>query len=284
MTETSNPLSKYYRTPAIYISLPTKGITYETDVFTPTETGEIPILPMTARDELLFKTPDAMINGQATVDVIKSCVPNFKDPWQMTNYDTDAILIAIRIATYGETMDVTYRVPVTNEEVTQSINLPALLEDLGRKELQTEFKAQGFTIAVKPLSYKKLTQIQQAQFEQEKIYTTVSNSNLTEAQKSEQFVKSYKTLNDINFNILGESISSITTPDGQQVSDPNMIQEFINNADTKIINDFQDNLGAIRQQFQIPLLKINSTEEQIKKGVPATYEIPVTFDSSNFFV
>ena len=60
---------------------------------------------MTAKDEMAFKTPDAMINGQSTVDVIKSCVPNLLDPWKMVNYDTDAVLLAIRIATYGETMD-----------------------------------------------------------------------------------------------------------------------------------------------------------------------------------
>jgi hypothetical protein len=196
MAEIANPLSKYYRQPSIYIKLPTGGKYYGADTFTPTETGEVPILPMTARDELLFKTPDAMMNGQATVDVIKSCVPNFKDPWQMTNYDTDAVLIGIRIATYGETMDITYRTPVTNNEVTQSVNLPALLERLAKKE----------------------------------------------------------------------------------------IREFIDNADSKIVNDLQIELGKIRTQFQIPPLEIKATEDEIKEGVPTRYQIPITFDNSNFFV
>ena len=48
MVETANPLNKYYRQPAIYITLPTKGRYYSADVYTPTETGEIPVLPMTA--------------------------------------------------------------------------------------------------------------------------------------------------------------------------------------------------------------------------------------------
>ena len=75
MTDNTNPLAKYYRQPAVYIELPTKGRYYDAGVFTPTETGAIPVLPMTAKDELMFKTPDAMINGQATVDVIRSCIP-----------------------------------------------------------------------------------------------------------------------------------------------------------------------------------------------------------------
>ena len=125
MVENSNPLNKYYRQPAIYISLPSRGVYYSDQVFQNTETGEIPVLPMTAKDEMAFKTPDAMINGQATVDVIRSCCPNIIDPWQLVNYDMDTVLIAIRIATYGETMDFTATVPVVNEQVNHSVNLPA---------------------------------------------------------------------------------------------------------------------------------------------------------------
>ena len=61
---TENALNKYYRQPQIYIKLPSGGKWYGPDVLTPTETGELPVLPMTAKDELAFKTPDALINGQ----------------------------------------------------------------------------------------------------------------------------------------------------------------------------------------------------------------------------
>lgn len=284
MVDTANPLQKYYRQPSIYITLPTGGRYYEADAFTPTETGEIPIFPMTARDELLFKTPDAMINGQATVDVIKSCVPNIKNPWQMTNYDTDAVLIAIRIATYGETMDVTYKVPVINEEETRSVNLPALLENLKNKKITEKFKLEnGMEFYVSPLTYKKLTAVQTAQFEQQKIYSAVANSNLTEEQKSQQFTKSYYALNSLNFELLSESISLIKLPDGTEVKDSSMIKDFIENADTKLVNEIQSRLVEIRTQFQIPPLDVKASEEQIKKGVPASYQIPITFDNSNFF-
>ena len=158
MTENINPLQKYYRQPVIYIKLPSNGRYYDSNTFTPTETGEIPILPMTAKDELTFKTPDAMINGQATVDVIKSCVPNLLDPWKMVNYDTDAILLAIRIATYGETMDIRFVVPVTNEEQEHTVNLPAVLEDLGKVNVEDyATTSKGFKIKILPLDYKNLT-------------------------------------------------------------------------------------------------------------------------------
>ena len=282
--ENTNPLQKYYRQPAIYIKLPSGGRYYPKEVFTPTETGEIPILPMTVKDELAFKTPDAMINGQSTVDVIKSCVPNMLDPWKMVNYDTDAVLLAIRIATYGETMDVNFRVPVTNEEQSHTLNLPALLEDLGRAEIVDEtMTSTKFKIEIEPLTYKSLTKIQIARFEQQKMYGTIDNSTMTDEAKQSAFAKSFETLNMVNFSLLVDSIKSITTPEGNTVVDRAQIIEFCNNADAKTVTEIQEKLSDLRVQAQIPPLRIKTTDDQIKKGAPTSFEVPVTFDSSNFF-
>jgi hypothetical protein len=284
MTENMNPLEKYYRQPAIYIKLPSRGKYYTKEVYTPTETGEIPVLPMTAKDELAFKTPDAMINGQATVDVIKSCVPNLKDPWKMVNYDTDVVLLAIRIATYGENMDIGFRVPVVNDEQSHTLILPELLEQLGRIEIEDETTtSKGFKIQIQPLDYKTLTKIQIARFEQQKMYGTIDSSSMTEEEKQSAFGKSFATLNMVNFSLLVDSIKAITTPGGDTVVDRAQIIEFCNKTDSKTINEIQDKLSELRLQAQMAPLKIKSTEEQIKKGAPASFEVPVTFDNSNFF-
>ena len=98
MAKNTNPLSKYYRQPTIYIKFPSGGKYYNDDVVVPTETGEHAVLPMTAKDDLAFKTPDSLMSGQSSVDVVKSCIPDILDPWKLTNYDVDTVLIAIRIA------------------------------------------------------------------------------------------------------------------------------------------------------------------------------------------
>ena len=284
MTENTNPLGKYYRQPQVYIKLPSKGKYYSADVFTPTETGEIPILPMTAKDELAFKTPDAMMNGQATVDVIKSCVPNMKNPWKMVNYDTDTVLLAIRIATYGETMDITYVVPEINESQSTTVNLPAMLDDVSQIDPQDYATTKsGFKVKIDPLTYDKLSKIQVAQFEQQKIYSNVAESGLTEAQKSERFAESYRKMQNINVELLIDSIAEITTPDGQTVKDAKQIFDFISNCDTKITKEIEAVLGDLRSQCSMKPLQIKATELQIKKGVPTSYEVPVTFDTANFF-
>ena len=90
-------------------------------------------------------------------------------------------------------------------------------------------------------------------------------------------------MNNINFSKLVDTITQITTPDGQTVVDKAQIKDFCDNCDAKVINEIQDELAKIRAQAQIKPIQFKATEEQIKKGVPASYEVPVTFDSSNFF-
>jgi len=285
MVENTNPLNKYYRQPAIYISLPSKGKYYTAESYQQTETGEIPVMPMTAKDEIAFKTPDAMINGQATVDVIKSCCPNILDPWQLTNYDLDTVLLGIRIATYGETMDINATVPVVNEQISHTVNLPALLETVKNIEIKDSFTTEtGFEVFVKPLTYKQTTNAQVKTFEQQKMVAAVGQSQMTDEQKSQKFAEAHKALTELNFEILSTSFSKIKTPDGQTVEDQNQIKEFLNNADSKTVNDLQNKMLEIRNQAQVKPIKLKTSEEQIKKGAPVTFEVPLTFDNSNFFV
>jgi hypothetical protein len=242
-------------------------------------------MPMTAKDEMAFKTPDAMINGQATVDVIKSCCPNILDPWQLTNYDLDTVLLGIRIATYGETMDMNATVPVVNEQIGHTVNLPALLESVKNIEIRDSFKTEsGFEVFVKPLTYKQTTEAQVKTFEQQKIVAAVGQSSLTDEQKSQKFAEAHKALTDLNFQLLSTSFEKIITPDGQVVQDQNQIKEFLNNADTKTVNDLQNKMLEIRNQAQVKPIKLKSTDDQIKKGAPVSFEVPLTFDNSNFFV
>ena len=157
MTENSNPLNKYFRQPALYISLPS-GVNYPPHVVSPPQTGELGVMPMTAKDEIRFKTPDALMNGQGVVDVIHSCCPEIKDAWQIKSYDLDSILIAIRIATYGETMEINFSVPGINETAAHTVNLPAILEEIKSAKIEDSFTLQdGLKIGIRPLTYKDMT-------------------------------------------------------------------------------------------------------------------------------
>ena len=282
----SNPLKKYYRQPAIYIKLPSGGQFYNSDSFTKTETGELGVFPMTAKDEMAFKTPDGLINGQSTVDVIESCIPNIKNAWKVVNHDVDVILLAIRIATYGETMDVTGTVPGTNESVTHTVNLPSMLEQVNQVKIVDNFITEsGFEIKVRPMDYKTITETQQSAFEQQKQYAALATrTDLDDKTKGEQFSKNFKKLTEMNFDVLRRSIMQIKTPEGVEVNDQSQIADFLNNVDRKIVTEIQKGLTANRNQAALPPVKMKATEEQIKKGAPVNYDMPLTFDAANFFV
>ena len=284
MTENTNPLNKYFRQAAIHITLPSNG-DYPPHVVTPSATGEFPVMPMTAKDEIKFKTPDALMNGQGVVDVIQSCIPNIKDAWQIKSHDVDTILIAIRIATYGETMDLQFNVPTINEQVTHTINLPATLDQIRQDKIQNTITLKdGLIVETRPLTYRDMTQTSLQTFQQQKMYSSVQNSDISDEDKVKRFDESFKALTELNSKVLLKNISKITTPEGAEVSDPAQIKEFVDNANATLITELQDELAVVRVQGSVKPLTLKGTEDQIKRGAPATYQVPVTFDTANFFV
>ena len=82
-----NPLSKFYRSPALYTSLPSGTSYYSSDQVEFTESGEVAVYPMTLSDEILLKNPDALLNGEAIASVISNCVPGVKKPKDLLSND-----------------------------------------------------------------------------------------------------------------------------------------------------------------------------------------------------
>ena len=284
MTENTNPLNKYFRQASIYVKLPS-GTDYPQDVVAKSETGEIGIMPMTAKDEIRFKTPDALMNGQGVVDAIQSCVPDIKDAWQVKSYDLDTILVAMRIATYGETMEINFNVPGTDENVSHTVNLPSILDQLNTTKVDSEIELKdGLKITVRPLTYKDMTSTSLQTFQQQKMYSAVQDSQLSDEDKATRFNEAFKKLTELNASILLKNIEHVTMTDGTKISDAMHIKEFIENANATLIKEIEGKLMDLRSQGAVKPLKLKATEEQIKKGAPATYEVPVTFDTSNFFV
>ena len=154
---TNNPLQKYFRQPKLHVRLPSGGKYYPPGTLDLPESGEVAIYPLTAKDELLLKTPDSLMNGTATADVIKSCVPQIKNPWYMPSLDVDAIIIAIRIATYGPEMTLTVKVPNTGDEKDFTVDLNNLVEPLMSAKYDAVIQLDKMKITLRPLMYSEFT-------------------------------------------------------------------------------------------------------------------------------
>ena len=139
-TQGKNPLAQFFRQPKIYMSLPSNGKFYPTGALEMPENGELPVFAMTAKDELLMRTPDALMNGASTVEVIKSCVPSIKNPWFMPSIDVDAVLIAIRYATFGQEMGVGTTCPKCSEQDEKEVAKKKMRKDLEEESLNDAIK------------------------------------------------------------------------------------------------------------------------------------------------
>jgi hypothetical protein len=278
----ANPLSKYFRQPKLFASLPSNGKFYPAGALETTETGEYPIYSMTAKDELTMKTPDALLNGQATVELIKSCVPNIKDPWALPSIDLDALLIAIRLATYGETMTLNIKTPVTGEEKDMSVNLRDILDNFANIEFEDVVTTNDMTVYIRPLTYKEFTKSALKTFEQQRIFNIVNDEQISDEDKLQAFTNSFAKLTDLTVDMMSNHISAIEIGD-TRVDNKQHIDEFMKNADKSFYEAISKHLEKQKLKFTIQPLKAQATLEEIEKGVPETYEVPVTFDQSNFF-
>ena len=278
----ANPLKKYFRQPKVYVTLPSRGKFYPQGAVEMPENGELPIYPMTAKDELTMKTPDALLNGQATVSVIQSCVPAIKNAWVMPSIDLDALLIAIRIATYGDTMELSVKVPGIGEERKFDVDLRKLLNKLVTVDYVSQLEIDNMTVTLRPLAYKEFTEASLKTFEEQRIFALVNNDTISEQEKLTKFNESFTKLTDLTVKTMSKCVSKIAIGD-TVVTNQAHIDEFIQNADKAFYKAVVEHLDLQKEKFQIEPIQVHSSEEDIAKGAPTTWTVPITFDQSNFF-
>jgi len=284
MPSTNNPLSGFMRQPKIYIKLPSNGAYWSEGSLNVTDTGEYPVYSMTAKDEILLKIPDALMNGQAVVDVIQNCVPNIVNAWNTPVIDLDVLLIAIRLATYGETMDTPIK--IGDLELEYNIDLHVVMDSLMSRITWNPAVPinSDITVFVKPLTYKDLTLVNIQSFETQKIMSVVNDENLSDDDKIKLFQESFKKLSTYTIEAVTKSIDRIDTNQGS-TSDPAFISEFINNSDKEIFNTVQKHIEQLNENNKIKPIAVAVTDEMREQGVTGeTVEIPLTFDPSTFFV
>ena len=273
-----NPLGKYFRQPKVYIKLPSQGKFYEPGALEVTETGEYPVFAMTAKDELSMKTPDALFSGEATASIIKSCIPSVIDPWKIVTFDLDYCLIAIRLATYGEKMDIVTTCDHCKTEHNYTIDLQSWMEGFFNKKTNWEINIEGLQVILHPLTYRKSTEHAQEVY---KIQKQIQNTNFERG--SQEYDKNLQIINKIMANLnLEITISHIHAISNLEEieTDNATIANFLKNTEAKFYQTLTNEVKNLNDHWALPNVNLLCSNEECKKEFTKN----VSMDYSNFFV
>ena len=285
MNKTQNPLSAYFRAPKLFTKIPSGGRFYEDGVVEMDDSSsmELAIYPMTTKDELLLKNPDALLNGEAVASLIQSCVPNVKNARELYSADVDALLIAIRGASGGDDVDVAGTCPkcetVTDITVSVASSLQSMedLEDLYQITL-----ANGLVISGMPFSYKNTIKAGVASFQSTRSMQSISTLE-DDMERLKAFNESFVKLADLNFELLIDAIHSVVYQDeeGEDViiKDKTIIREFLENTDNAVGKEIEEFINGINAKGVNSDVQIECTNEECGE----TYQASINFDPVNFF-
>jgi hypothetical protein len=268
----NNPLQKYFRQAKLFLSLPSKGLFYPPGVLKG-DYNNVPIFGMTGQDELILKAPDALYNGEATVQVIQSCCPYISDARQMPSIDVDAVLAAIRIATYGEIMNVYHICEHCAAENDYEVNLAGLIDFYNTKRYESKIQLNDLTINIRPLNYGEISELNVEQYKiQKTIQKITNNPDSTPTDLDELFA----SLADLQGKILLTSIDTVQAPDGI-VDDPAFIAEWVSNSEKSLYDAINDLLDKNKNEWTL-------TEQTAQCGnCSKENKFSIVLDQTNFF-
>lgn len=271
----NNPLRQYFRRPALYLKLPSGGAGYPAGAIDMPDNGELPVYPMTAIDEITCRTPDALYNGSAVTEIIKSCVPNIKNPWAVNNIDLDPLLVAIKIATSGNQMETDTACPKCDEEAKYDVDLGRILAGFKTPDYHLPLTISELEIKFKPLSYDQLNKANEAQFQAQKLMMDVSRME-DATERNHKTSLALISMNEMAIDVMSYTIDYIKTPE-VKVQEREYIMDYLKNCDAKIFDRIKDRNLELRRASETKPLQFKCIHCQNE------YEQPFTINMTDFF-
>ena len=238
---------------------------------------ELPVYPMTAMDEITYRTSDALFNGAAIATVISSCIPCIKDGWQVPAIDLDTVLVAIRIASYGHEMEFESACPHCEHENSFGLDLRTVLDGIKSPDYSDTVNIGDIKIYFKPLSYQQVNANSLDQFQDQKLIELLPTADMPEEEKIRQLSQAFAKLTNMTVRAMAQSISMIQA-DSEMVVETEYIEEYIRNCEKDVFDKIRDHMAELKKVSELKPLHITC------QGCTKQYETPFTMDVSNFFV
>jgi len=276
MTQNANPLQGWFRQPAIYIRLPSQGQYWPEGSLSMPANQELPVRAMTALDEINYRTPDALFNGQAVVEVIQSCIPNILDAWHTPATDINSILISIRIASYGHEMEINSTCPKCSETNDYSLDMRVMLQNMPLPNYQEGLKIGEIECFFQPMSFRQQTQVSMDQYETQRLIAAAQDEKVPEPERVKVMTGVMKKINEVTTRAMTFGIAGIRSPGGF-VDNHDHIREFLTNCDSRTYQQIRDHAVQLRAGSEVRPVTLTCA------GCQNPYEQSIELNMSNFF-
>lgn len=271
----NNPLQQYFRQPKIYIAIPSKGAFCNPGVIQG-DVANIPVYGMTGMDEIIIKTPDALLNGEAVVKIVESCVPSIKNAWGISNLDLDAILAGIRIATYGNDIQVTHKCTHCGHINDYELDLAKLIEHFAHVKYDNTVVLKDVVIKIKPLTYKQVTEFSLRNFQLQQ-QLKQANTMENEAEKKDMLAKLYNEFAILQSDVYAAGIESVHAGN-TVVEERAYIDEWLANTETVVFDKIRDKIDENKDAWQTP------SQSVVCQECDQENDLNIDLDYSTFFV
>lgn len=264
-----NPLIQTLRAriPGETFRLPSQGLFYKNgELDESVKNGEVHVYPMTSIDEIVFKTPDKLLSGDAVSETFRRCMPQVLKPADLFAKDVDYLLMCLRMLSYGPELELTYKHNCENaKDHNYKVELRPILQKakaIDPTTIMDQFTlilGSGQLVKMQPPLFKNVIAVYQ---------TTVLSGN-NESLGDDEIKKLHSQLLDV----LANMIVSV-----DEIADRAMILEWAAALPPSMLKEIQDKTDMISSWGIDPTHKIVC--QDCKKEV----EIDVPVNPISFFI
>jgi len=293
-----NPLQSFFRKSKLELLLPSRGQWYPENSLTLNANGGLSIFAMTATDDIKFRTGDPTLTGTNIYSIISDCAPGILHPEEMPHVDIDAVLLAIRVASYGDEFAFSVTVPNTTLKRKITIISSNLLKEIIERQekwdeeiIISDETMQTLSVNVQPIPMKYIFSTSKSIVQQKKIITR--NFDEDENIKDESaFNKSMESLTNSAIDLLCSSVKSLKLQNGSNeiimslnASNPQdnlQIKHLIKNLDIGYFNAIRDHIEEQRKKYLFYSDIQTSNEMELAAGAEPTWRAELSFIGSDF--
>lgn len=234
---------------------------------------------MVILDEITLRTPDSLLSGGSTEQIIQNCCPNINIE-SLLSCDIQHLLANIKVASSGMNIDMYINCPKCNTsdpyelDLSKTINLMSVSK--WHNPLPITLDSNLILIHFQPPLYKEWNNYSIADFKLRKQIYTISKLENKEGYE-ELLLSLIEQQRSLLNNFNSQSIKKIIISNNCEVTDQKYIEEWYNQIDVSIQNKINDYIMMANKQCSLSDMNITCS------SCSHNFTVPIDLDFCSQF-